>query len=134
MDDYRGDARATEHRTTGCVSRFIGIRAKLVGSIHSFTVQRSLPNDTKEAEKVRTIAARFRLSEDGRPYRLSFERPYILCLHPSKTAELLAELHEEVCGGHSGGRSLTHRAMTQGFWWLNMQQEAIEYVQRCDRC
>ena len=27
-----------------------------------------------------------------------------------------------------------HRAITQGFWWLNMQQEVADYVRRCDRC
>lgn len=41
--------------------------------------------------------------------------PYLLCLHPDKVEELLAELHEGVCGSHVGGQSLAYRAMTQGF-------------------
>ena len=45
----------------------------------------------------------------------------MLCLHSSKTAELLVEFHEGIYGGHLGGRSFAHRAMTQRFWWLNMQ-------------
>ena len=46
-----------------------------------------------------------------------FGGPYLLCLHPEKVGELLAELHDRVCGNHVGGCSLAHRAMTQGFWW-----------------
>ena len=37
---------------------------------------------------------------------------------------LLEELHEGICGSHTRGRSLSHRALTQGYWWLNMQKEA----------
>ena len=78
----------------------------------AFPFDGSLANDTKEAEKVRRTAARFWLSKDERLYRHSFGRPYLLCLHPSKTTKLLAKLHEGVCGRHLRGRSLTHQAMT----------------------
>lgn len=54
----------------------------------------SLPNDVKEANKVRITATRFWLSGDGRLYRRSFGGPYLLCLHPSKTADLLVEFME----------------------------------------
>ena len=47
--------------------------------------------------------------------RRSFRGPYLLCLHPERVGQLLAELHDGVCGSHVGGRSLVHRAMTQGF-------------------
>ena len=33
-----------------------------------------------------------------------------------------------------GIRSLSHRALTQGYWWPNMQKEAQEYVKKCDQC
>lgn len=75
----------------------------------------SLSNNIKEADKVHRTAARFLLFEDGRLYKQSFEGPYLLCLHPSKSTELLAELYKGICGGHSGGRSLAHCAMIQGF-------------------
>lgn len=100
----------------------------------TFLSDRSLPIDGKEAEKMRRTSSHFWLSEDKKLYQLSFGGPYLSCLHPIRTTELLAELHEGVCGRHSGGRSLAHRAMTQGFWWPNMQREAAEYVKRCDQC
>ena len=57
-----------------------------------------------------------------------------MCLHPEKVNDLLAELHEGVCGGHAGGHSLAHQAMTQGFWWPKMRNDAAEYVRKCERC
>ena len=53
-----------------------------------------------------------------------FSGPYLLCVHPEMTELLLEELHEEICESHTGGRSLAHRAITQDYWWPNMQIEA----------
>ena len=60
--------------------------------------------------------------------------PYLLYLHPEKVNELLIDLHEKVCSGHVGGRSLTHRAMTQRFWWPQKQKDVAEYVWKCEQC
>ena len=57
-----------------------------------------------------------------------------MCLHPEKVDELLAKLHKRVCGGHARERSLAHRAMTQGFWWPKMRNDAAEYVRKYERC
>ena len=67
-------------------------------------------------------------------YQRSFGGPYLLCLHLEKVNELLAELHDGVCCSHVGKRSLAHRAMTQGFWWPQMQKNAVEYVRKCEWC
>ena len=67
-------------------------------------------------------------------YKRSFSRPYLLYIHPEAAKLLLEELHEGICESHTGGRSLSHRALTQGYWWPNMQNEAQEYVKKCDQC
>ena len=56
-----------------------------------------------------------------------------MCIHPEMTESLLEELHERICGSHIGGKSLAHRAITQGYWWPNMQKEAQEYVKKCNQ-
>ena len=55
-------------------------------------------------------------------------------MHPKASESLLEELYEGVCGSHTGGRSLSHRALTQGYWWPNMQKEAQECVKKYDQC
>ena len=85
-----------------------------------------------EADKIRRKATRFWLSEDQNMYKRSFSGPYLLCVHSETIELLLEELHEGICGSHTGGRSLSHRAFTQGYWWPNMQKKAQEYVKKCD--
>ena len=92
-----------------------------------------LPEDKSEAGKVRRKVSCFWLFEDQRLYKRSFSGPYLLCIHPEASELLLEELHEGICGSHIGGRSLSHRVITQGYWWPNMQKEAQEYVRKCDQ-
>ena len=80
--------------------------------IIDFLAEDRIPDDEKEANKIRRVAARYWLSRDQKLYRRSFGGPYLLCLHPEKVGQILAKLHEGVCGSHVGGRSLAHRAMT----------------------
>ena len=75
-----------------------------------------LPEEKSKADKVRRKAPWFWLSEDRKLYKRSFSGPYLLCVHPEASELLLEELHEGVCGSHTGGRSLSHRALTQGYW------------------
>ena len=32
------------------------------------------------------------------------------------------------------GKSLSHRALNQGYWWSSMQKEAQDYIKKCDQC
>ena len=89
-----------------------------------------LPEDKLEAKKIRRKAPRFWLSEDHKLYKRSFSGPYLLCIHPEASELLLEKLHEGICGSHTGRRSITHRIITQGYWWLNMQKEALEYTKK----
>ena len=74
-----------------------------------------LPEEKREVDKVRRKVPRFWLSEDQKLYKGSFSRPYLLCVHPEAVELLLEELHEGICESHTGGRSLSHRARTQGY-------------------
>ena len=103
-------------------------------SISLFLEKDILPEEKSEAEKVRRKAPRFWLSEDKKLYKRSFFGPYLLCVHPAASESLLEELHEGVCGSHTRERSLSHRALTQGYWWPSMQKEAQEFVKKYNQC
>ena len=81
-------------------------------SISLFMEKDILPEEKSEAEKVRRKAPQFWLFEDRKLYKCSFSGPYLLCVHPEASGSLLEELHEGVCGSHTRGRSLSHRAIT----------------------
>ena len=103
-------------------------------SIIQFLKEDILPKEKIEADKIRRKVTSYWLSEDHKLYKRSFSGPYLLCIHPEQTESLLEEMHEGFCGSHTGGRSLADRALTQGYWWPNMQREALEYVRKCDQC
>ena len=92
------------------------------------------PEEKSVVDKVRRQAPWFWLFEDQKLYKCSFSGPYLLCIHPKASKLLIEVLHEGICGSHTGGRSLFHRAITQGYWWPNMQKEVQEYVKKCDPC
>ena len=71
-----------------------------------------LLEEKSEVEKVRRKAPRFWISKDKKLYKRSFSGPYLLCVHPDALESFLEELHEGVCRSHTGGRSLSHRAIT----------------------
>ena len=56
------------------------------------------------------------------------------CLTTEQGQYVLAELHEGICGNHPGGRTLTYRAHTQGYYWPTMKFDAVDYVRKCDWC
>ena len=93
-----------------------------------------LPEEKTKVDKIRRNASQFWLSEDQKLYKYSFFGPYLLCVHPEASKLILEELHEGICVSHIGGRSLAHKAITQGYWWPNMQKEAHEYVKKWDQC
>ena len=103
-------------------------------SIMLFLKEDILPKEKSEVDKVRRKAPRYWLSENQKLYKCSFSELYLLCIHPKASKLLFKELHEGICESHTGGRSLSHRALIQGYWWLNMQKAAQEYVKKCDQC
>ena len=72
-------------------------------SIVSFLKEDVVPEDKFEAEKVRRKAPRFWLSKDQKLYKRSFSGLYLMCVHPEAVEPLLEELHEGICGSHTGG-------------------------------
>ena len=84
-------------------------------SVIQFLREDTLLEERIEVDKVRRKATRFWLSKNQKVYKRSFSGPYLLCVHPEMTESLLEELHEETCISHTVGRSLEHRAITQGY-------------------
>ena len=71
---------------------------------------------------------------DGQLYKRSLGGPYLKCLTPEQGQYVLAELHEGIYENHPGGRTLAHRAHTQGYYWPTMKSHAADYVKKCDPC
>ena len=79
-----------------------------------------LPEGKDEARKLRVRSARYVLMNEIL-YKRGFSQPYLRCLAPDEANYVLREVHEGVCGNHSGARSLVHKVVRVGYYWPNMQ-------------
>ena len=67
-----------------------------------------MPDEKEAARKLKVKAARFILIKDVL-YKKSFSRPYLRCLGNEEMDYVMREVHEGICGNHSGSRSLVHK-------------------------
>lgn len=77
--------------------------------IRSYLQAGALPEDPKHAHKIQVQVSRFTLI-GNELYRRSFAGPYLKCLTQPEIQYVLSELHKGICGNHSRGRTLAHRA------------------------
>jgi hypothetical protein len=89
--------------------------------------------DKTEAHKLRIRASRFQLLR-GILYKMGFSRPHLRCLSPEEANYVIREVHEGVCGNHSGARSLAHKLTRAGYYWSFLLHDATQYVKACDKC
>jgi hypothetical protein len=60
--------------------------------------------------------------------------PLLNCVSPEEENYILLEIHEGICGSHSGARVLAHKVVRAGFYWPNMSKDSMVIVQNCDKC
>ncbi|KAI5353741.1 hypothetical protein L3X38_006635 [Prunus dulcis] len=101
--------------------------------ILQFLQNQTLPADPAEARRVRHRSARY-LVINGSLYKRGFSLPYLRCLTPEEGHYVLREIHEGICGNHSGARSLAHKAIRQGYFWPSLHTDAQAFTQKCDKC
>jgi hypothetical protein len=46
----------------------------------------------------------------------------------------MREIHEGICGNHSGARMLAHKTTRAGYFWPSMSRDAARVVKYCDKC
>ena len=101
--------------------------------IVSYLKDGKLPEGKDEARKLKVRSAKYILMNEVL-YKRGFSQPYLRCLAPNEANYVLREVHEGACGNHSGARSLVHKVVHAGYYWLNMQANAKAYVKVCDQC
>ena len=47
---------------------------------------------------------------------------------------ILEACHSSPVGGHHGGAQIAHKIFQCGYYWLIIQQDAVDLVRNCDVC
>ena len=101
--------------------------------IWNYIIDRSLPDDSKEAAKIRVRAARF-TNHKGSLYKRGFFTPFLKCIAGEDTKYVLREVHEGICGNHIGARALATKVLRQGYYWPTILKDATDQVKRFRIC
>ena len=111
-----------------------------VGSVPSWMdpiwdniIDRTLPDDQKEAAKIRARSARF-TNHKGSLYKRGFFTPFLKCIAGEDTEYVLREVHEGICRNHIGARALAGKVLRQGYYWPTILKDATDLVKKCRIC
>ena len=101
--------------------------------IWDYLIEGLLPNNPKEALKLRSKSTRFTIHR-GPLYKRGFFTPILKCIAGGDADYVLRDVHEGVCGNHIGARVLAGKVLRQGYYWPTMLRDAIELVRKCKVC
>ena len=61
-------------------------------------------------------------------FRRGLNKTLLRCLESEESKHALIDIHEGICGSHSNGLTLARKLIRAGYYWPNMEQEAIKYA------
>ncbi|XP_062074989.1 uncharacterized protein LOC133778997 [Humulus lupulus] len=99
--------------------------------IIKYLVSEELPQDKKAARKL-LIQVPMYIIMDNRLYKRGYLLPLLRCMSRKEASSVLREVHEDFCGNHAGGKSLSKKILRQGYFWPTMNGDAMDYVKRCE--
>ena len=106
---------------------YVQSEASWMDPIITYIKDGNLPTDLAEARKVKVRSSRFIVLND-KLYKRGFSQPYLKCLDPEDVEYVLREIHERVCGNHSGPRSLIGQVVRARYFWPILQKNAAQVV------
>ena len=87
----------------------------------------------KDKRALRQLATRFVIHGETL-YRRTVDGVLLLCLDRDSADRAMREVHAGVCGPHMGGHMLARKIMRTSYFWLTMETDCCQFVQRCTEC
>ncbi|XP_070015917.1 uncharacterized protein [Nicotiana sylvestris] len=67
-------------------------------------------------------------------YRRTPDLGLLRCVDAKEASRLLEEIHTGICGPYMNGFVLAKKILWAGYFWMTMETDCIQYVQKCHRC
>ncbi|XP_020236489.1 uncharacterized protein LOC109816038 [Cajanus cajan] len=96
--------------------------------IKEFLVSGNTPTDPSEAKQLRTQAGRYVVIAD-QLYKRGFSTPLLKCLNSAEADYVTREVHEGICGLHSGARTTVSKLLRAGYYWPTMNTDCAGFGQ-----
>uniref|UniRef100_A0A151UE88 Retrovirus-related Pol polyprotein from transposon 412 family n=1 Tax=Cajanus cajan TaxID=3821 RepID=A0A151UE88_CAJCA len=87
----------------------------------------TLPEGKDEARKVRMRSAKFVIIGDEL-FKRGVSTPLFKCLTASQAAYVIKEIHQGICGMHSGARSMATRVLRAGYYWPTLKSDCQSHI------
>nr|KYP38107.1 Gypsy retrotransposon integrase-like protein 1 [Cajanus cajan] len=104
-----------------------------MAGIWSYLKEGVLPENKDEARKIRMRSAKFIIIGDEL-FKHGISSPLLKCLTASQAAYVIREVHQGICGMHSGARSMATRVLRAGYYWPTLKSDCQAHVQKCKEC
>ena len=111
----------------------VGSEPSWMDPIWDYIIDGRLPDDPKEAAKIRTRSPRF-TNHKGSFYKRGFFTPILKCIAGKDTEYVLREVHEGICGNHIEARALAGKVLRQGYYWPTILRDTTYLIRRCKIC
>ena len=121
------------HELLSFMDAFSGYNQISMDPIWDYINDGTLPDDPKEAAKIRVRSSRF-TNHKGSLYKQGFFTPFLKCITGEDTEFVLREVHEGICGNHIGARTLAGKVLRQGYYWPIILKDATDLVKKCRIC
>ncbi|XP_062118806.1 uncharacterized protein LOC133832486 [Humulus lupulus] len=103
-----------------------------VDPIMKYLKDRTLPKNKRDARRLAYKATRYTLV-DGVLYKRGFSVPLMWCVDEEEAMKVLYEKHEGERGNHASWPSTTRKATRQGYYWPSMENDASDFLKKCDK-
>ena len=67
-------------------------------------------------------------------YKRRYGQPLLKCVTAEQAQYIIKELHEGICGYHSGARTMATRVLRAGYFWPTIEVDCQDYVRKCKPC
>ena len=88
---------------------------------------------TKNRKALRQLATKFVIYGDAL-YKRSSDGMLLLCIDRATANRVMREVCATVYKRHMGSHMLAHKIMRIGYFWLTMETDCCQFVQRCPKC
>ena len=67
-------------------------------------------------------------------YKRGFTAPLLKCLSEDEAEYVMNEVHNGICGMHTGRRTMKARILRAGYFWPTMEQDCEVMIRKCEGC
>ena len=93
----------------------ISLETNWTAPIVSYLRNETFLEDRNASRRLKVQSSRFLMIGDVL-YKRGFSHPYLRCLTPGEADYVMREVHERICGNHSGACSLVHKLIQVGYY------------------